>query len=120
MSESKNQNDGGTMAAIPWGAIIATLPSLVDAAGRLFNKADAPPKSLPEVPENNSEAQLEAVIKRLEYFEALESEQAKLLQQAIEQLQNVSMSASLISKKANIAIAVAILSFAVSVFSFIL
>lgn len=108
------------MAAIPWGIIITTLPSLVDAAGRLFNKADAPPKSLPEIPENNSEAQLEAVIKRLEYFESLESEQAKLLQQTIEQLQHVSMSAALTAKRANIATAIAVVSILVSITLFIL
>ena len=82
------------MAAIPWGPILTTLPSLLDAAGRLFKKTDEPQKSLPVIPSHNSQEQLEAVIKRLEYFESLESDQAKLLQQTIEQLQNVALSSS--------------------------
>jgi hypothetical protein len=94
-------------AAVPWGTIIASLPALVDAAGRLLKKADQPPKSLPEVPANEAAAQLEAVIKRLQYFESLEADQAKLLQQALEQLQSVSVTASVTARRANLALGLA-------------
>lgn len=94
-------------AAVPWGTIIASLPALVDAAGRLLKKADQPPKSLPEVPDREAASQLEAVIQRLQYFEALEADQAKLLQQALEQLQAVSLTASITARRANWALALA-------------
>lgn len=94
-------------AAVPWGTIISTLPALVDAAGRLLKKADQPPKSLPEVPGSEAAAQLDAVIRRLEYFEALEADQAKLLQQALEQLQAVSVTASVTARRANLALGLA-------------
>lgn len=99
--------------AIHWGMILTHLPTLVEAASHLFKKADKP-TAIPAVPANGSEAQLDAVIKRLEYFESLESEQAKLLQQTIEQLQNVSMSAAALSKRANIALALAVISLGVA------
>jgi ethanolamine utilization microcompartment shell protein EutL len=95
------------MAAIPWGPILTTLPSLLDAAGRLFKKADEPKTSLAGITPPDSHKKLEAVIKRLEYFETLESEQTKLLQQTIEQLQNVAVSSAAIAKRANVALGVA-------------
>jgi hypothetical protein len=93
--------------AVPWKEIIIVLPGLITAAGSLFKKAEEPPKSLPAVPQGNSQAQLDAVIKRLEYFESLESEQAQLLKQTIEQLQNVTVASSLIAKRANVALVLA-------------
>ena len=107
------------MAAIPWGPILTTLPSLLDAAGRLFKKADDPRKSLPAIPIHDNREQLEAVIKRLEYFESLESEQAKLLQQTIEQLQNVALSSSAMAKRANISLGLACMSLLVALVAII-
>lgn len=102
------------MAVIPWGVIISTLPTLVETASKLLKKSNKPPEPIPEVsPDsnpNNNQQQLDAVIKRLEYFESLETEQAKLLQQTIEQLQNISLSCAATAKRANLAIGVAIVS----------
>lgn len=106
------------MAAIPWGVIISALPSLVETASRLFKKADAPPEPPQEASSHYSQEQFEAVIKRLEHLESLESEQAKLFQQTIEQLQNISVSAAVTAKRANIAIVIAIVSMIVAAFSF--
>lgn len=108
------------MAVIPWGVIISALPSLVDAAGRLFKKAETPPEPLQKVSSNYSQEEFQAVIKRLEYLESLESEQAKLFKQTIEQLQNVSVSASITAKRANIAMAIALVSVVVSVFAILI
>ncbi len=93
------------MAAIPWKIIISATPALIDAAGRLFKKADAPPASLQISPSTNGEEKMEAVVKRLEYFESLEADQAKLLKQTIEQLQNISVSSANLALRANVAIA---------------
>lgn len=106
-------------AAVPWGTIIASLPALVDAAGRLLKKADQPPKSLPEVPDREAAAQLDAVIKRLQYFESLEADQAKLLQQALEQLQAVSVTASVTARRATMALALATVASLVAVASLV-
>ena len=107
------------MAAVPWGAIIGVLPSLIEASASLFRKAESPKESLPEVPANNPEKQLEAVIARLEYFETLEADQAKVLKQTIEQLQNVTILASGLAKRANVALGVAIVSIVIAVASLI-
>lgn len=92
---------------IPWTLIISTLPTLVDAAGKLFKKADQPPSSLRDVHAADSREQLDAVVQRLEYLESLQTEQAKLLQQAIEQLQNVTVSSSVTAAKMNTALGLA-------------
>ena len=55
---------------------------------------------------------MEAVVKRLEYFESLEAEQAKLLKQTIEQLQNIGLSSAKLALRVNIAIALSIVSLA--------
>jgi hypothetical protein len=123
MARSKKQgktNKGEGMAAIPWGVIVSVLPSLVDSAAHLFSRADAPPKSLPEVPTHNGQEQLDAVIKRLDYFETLESSQAKLLQQTIEQLQNVTLSAAATARRTNIALATSVVGLVVGVVAVLL
>ena len=74
------------MADIPWKIIIAATPALIDSAARLFKKVNAPPPFLNISPSTSGEEKMEAVVKRLEYFESLEAEQAKLLKQTIEQL----------------------------------
>lgn len=107
------------MAAIPWGVIISALPSLVDTAGRLFKKAEVPSEPPQKVSSNYSQEEFQAVIKRLEHLESIESEQAKLFQQTIEQLQNISLSAAVTAKRANIAMAVALVSVIISIFSVI-
>lgn len=119
-SRSKKPPKGEEMAGVPWGAIISVLPSLIEASASLFKKADSPKASLPEVPDSSPEKQLEAVIARLEYFETLESDQAKLLQQTIEHLQNVTILASGLAKRANIALAVAAISMVISVAALVL
>jgi hypothetical protein len=119
MPELNNKKFGDNMAAIPWGVIISALPSLVDAAGRLFKRTDTPPTPPQEASANYSQEQFEAVMKRLEHLESLESEQAKLFQQTIEQLQHISLSAAATSKRANIAIVIAFVSMIVAAFSFV-
>lgn len=96
--------------AVPWGQIISVLPSLFDASVRLFKKTEDPPKALPLIPENDSKEKLNAVVQRLEYFESLEAEQAKLLKQTIEQLQNVTLSSAAMAKRANAAFLIACVS----------
>lgn len=96
---------------VPWTTIITALPGLIDAASRLFKKADKSPKIDPSGTESE---QVAAIIKRLEYYETLEVEQAKLLQQTIEQLQNVTVSSSAIARRANIATALSIISLLVA------
>lgn len=118
-SRSKKQPKENQMAAVPWGAIIGVLPSLIEASASLFRKADSPKESLPEVPASNPEKQLEAVIARLEYFETLEADQAKVLKQTIEQLQNVTILASGLAKRANAALLVAIVSLIIAAASII-
>lgn len=116
-SRSKKPPKGKDMAAVPWGAIIGVLPSLIEASASLFKKADPPKESLPEVPATNPEKQLEAVIARLEYFETLEADQAQVLKQTIEQLQNVTILSSGLAKRANIALSVAAVSIVLAVAS---
>lgn len=99
--------------ALPWAALVANLPTLIDTAGKLFKKAEAPAR-WPEVsgPLPN---QIEALSQRLAYYEHLEAEQAKLLQQTIEQLQQVAAKAAASDKRASIALAVAAVSVVVAV-----
>lgn len=107
-STHKNQKHSeDEMATVPWGAIIGALPSLIEASATLFRKAEAPQSSLPEVPAHGTEKQLEAVIARLEYFESLEADQAKLVKQTVEQLQNVTILASRLAMRANVSLVVA-------------
>lgn len=113
MGRPKNQKKGEEMA-VPWGQIVVVLPSLIDAAGRLFKKTEELPKSLPAAPDANSQEQLSAIIKRLEYFESLEAEQAALLKQSIEQLQNVTILSSVVARRANIALVLACISIAIA------
>ncbi|GGI54385.1 hypothetical protein [Oxalicibacterium solurbis] len=93
---------------VPWTTIIATLPTLIDAAGKLFKKTSAPPPRIN--PSADHEEKLNAAIKQLEYYESLQAEQSKLLKETIEQLQNVSLSCSTMARRANIAIVLAIVS----------
>lgn len=92
---------------VPWTTIIATLPTLIDTAGKLFKKTSAPPRINPSA---DHEEKLNAAIKQLEYYESLQAEQSKLLKETIEQLQNVSLSCSTMARRANIAIVLAIVS----------
>jgi len=91
--------------SVPWPVIISALPALLDTAARLFKRADKPP--LPAIPASNAEDQLKAVIARLEYFESLEADQAKLIRQTLEQLQNVTVALSAASRRANLALGIA-------------
>jgi hypothetical protein len=96
---------------LPWVTIITSLPGLIDAASKLFRKAGTSPKIDPSGTESE---QVAAIIKRLEYYESLEVEQAKLLQQTVEQLQNVTVSSSAMARRANIATAISIISLIVA------
>lgn len=97
---------------VPWTTIITALPGLIDAAGRLFKRADRSPKIDPSGTESE---QVAAIIKRLEYYESMEVEQARLLQETIQQLQNVTVSSSAIARRANIATALSIVSLLIAV-----
>jgi hypothetical protein len=96
---------GESEMAVPWGAIISVLPSLVEAAGKLLTKADAPPASVPAIPDSNAEKQIAAVIERLKYFESLKVDQANLLKKTIEELQNVTLKSARTAVRVNIALA---------------
>lgn len=96
---------------VPWTTIIATLPTLIDAAGKLFKKTNKPPRIDPS---SDHEEKLNAAIRQLEYYESLQAEQSKLLKETIEQLQNVSLSCSTMARRANIAIVLAIVSLLVT------
>ncbi|TFZ01061.1 hypothetical protein [Ramlibacter rhizophilus] len=99
--------------ALPWGVLVANLPTLIDAAGKLFKRADAPPR-LPEV-QGSAADQIEALTQRLAYYERLEAEQAQLLKQTIEQLQQMAVKAAASETRANIALGVAAVSVLVAV-----
>lgn len=92
--------------ALPWGVLVANLPTLIDTAGKLFKKADEAPHLPPQGA--GERAQLDALARRLEYFEHLEAEQARLLQQTIEQLQQVTLRAAAAERRANMALGVAV------------
>ncbi len=91
--------------AVPWGVLVSALPTLIDSAGKLFRKAEAPVR-LPEV-SGSVEQQLDALARRLAYYESLEAEQARLVQQAVEQLEQLTLKAKAAERRANIALVLA-------------
>jgi len=104
--------------SVPWPAIISALPTLVDAATRLFKRTQKPP--VPAIPDSGSEDRLKAVIDRLEYFEKLETEQAQVVKQLAEQLQNMGAATAAASKRAHAALATAVVASIVALASLLI
>jgi beta-phosphoglucomutase-like phosphatase (HAD superfamily) len=93
---------------VPWGVLVSALPTLIDSAGKLIRKSQAPAR-LPEV-SGSVEQQLDALARRLAYYESLEAEQARLVQQAVAQLEQLTLKAKAAERRANIALALAAVS----------
>lgn len=98
---------------VPWSVIVPALPTLIDTAARLFRKADAPPA--PATPGADNEAQIQSLNARLQHLESLEAEQAALIKQTLEQLQDAAQALTAASRRANLALVVAILSMMIAV-----
>ncbi|MBL0418874.1 hypothetical protein JI739_00805 [Ramlibacter sp. AW1] len=94
--------------AVPWGVLVSTLPTLIDSAGKLFKKADATAR-LPEV-RGSDDASVRAIAARLEALEDLQADQAQLLKQAIEQLQQMAVKSAAAERRAWVAIVIAVVS----------
>jgi len=90
---------------VPWGVLVSALPTLIDSAGKLIRKTQAPAR-LPEV-SGSAEQQLDALARRLAYYESLEAEQARLVQQVVAQLEQLTQKAKAAERRANIALIVA-------------
>lgn len=96
------------MAAIPWNAIIASLPALIEQAGKLFRTADqpAPALSAAELAGMSGDEKIQLLTERVERLEKIEAEQAKLVQEALQALQDVSVRAAALQARATAAVIV--------------
>ena len=103
------------MAGVPWGTVIAQLPALISAAGQLWRKTEQTPGSRPAAVIEGQSVNLTSLEKRIQFLEGLEPEQTRLLQQTMEQLQNLTLLASVTARRANIALGLAVVSVVVSV-----
>ncbi len=98
--------------AVPWSVLVSTLPTLIESAGKLFKKTEAhaplPPASGPV------ESRIDALSRRLADCESVATEQALLLKQALEQLEQMALRSKAAERRAYVAIALALASLAVA------
>lgn len=100
------------MSSIPWKTIAeATLPTLIEQATKLFKKADSTAQAVhaSSPAEDTPQQKIEALSKRVDQLETLEADQAKLIQQTLEQLQKVTLLAAALQARANAAVVVSAL-----------
>lgn len=105
--------------AVPWGVLVSALPVLVESAGKLFNKAGEPPPRYTETSGGGTDDHVRALERRMDYFENLEAEQAKLLKQIIEQMQQMAIKSAAMEKRANLAVGVAAVSAVLAVIALV-
>jgi hypothetical protein len=97
------------MAAIPWRMIVeASLPTLIEQAGKLFRKADASAQmaSDSQLVEMSAEEKIRLLAERVDKLESMEAEQAKLVQQTLQTLQEVTVRAAGLQARATAAVIV--------------
>lgn len=100
------------MAAIPWKTIAdVTLPHLIDQAAKLFRKADASTQKASDVAlvESTAEQKLALLAQQIEQLEEVGAEQARLVQQSLEEIQKITVLAAGIQARANAAVFVSAL-----------
>lgn len=100
------------MAVIPWKTIIeAGLPTLIEQAGKLFRKADVSTQVMSEAQlvEMSIDEKVRLLAERVDKLDAMEVEQAKLVQQTLQALQDVTVRAAGLQARANAAVVVSAL-----------
>lgn len=90
---------------VPWGVLVSTLPVLIESAGKVFKKADETARK-PEVSAAGSEG-VQQLAQRLEAIEDLQADQAMLLKQAIERLQQMAEKSAAMERRAYLALGLA-------------
>lgn len=104
------------MAAIPWNVILnASLPALIEQAGKLFRRSREAGAPAPEIgPATAMPEAVAALAVRVDRLEELEVDQARLLKDSLDELAKVSVLAAGLQRRANVAVGIAMIALAVA------